>query len=143
MNTTICDGLPWYKIGKFFLHTQKEKHSNGLEDRPSFSQVGKGVLWKNQNKMSYVLHKINILLGKSISSTLLMYCQNVTHAFRRCLLQSHQCIGMRMNQDPSLCMFRHFYRDVIYRGSLRKRNIMIGRVVVHYGWKISSRKLCG
>ena len=67
----------------------------------------------------------------------MMYCQNVTHAFRRCLLQSHQCIGMRMNQDPSLCMFRHFYRDVIYRGSLRKRNIMIGRVVVRYDWQFS------
>ena len=44
MNTTICDELPWYKIGKFFLHTQKEKHSNGLEDLPSFCQVDKGAL---------------------------------------------------------------------------------------------------
>ena len=38
-----------YKIGKLLLHTQKEKHSNGLEDRPSFCQVDKGALWKNQN----------------------------------------------------------------------------------------------
>ena len=94
-------------------------------------------------RIRIVLHKINILMGKSISSTLLMYCQNDTHAFRRCLLQSHRYICMRMNQDSSLCMFHHFYMDVIYRGSLRKWNIMIGRVVVHYGWQISSRKLCG
>ena len=66
MNTTICDELLWYKIGKFFLHTQKEKHSNGLEDRPSFSQVDKGVLWKNQNCSSQnkythgQKHKFNI-----------------------------------------------------------------------------------
>ena len=41
--------IRWYKIGKLLLHTQKEKHSNGLEDRPSFSQVDKGALLKNQN----------------------------------------------------------------------------------------------
>ena len=41
--------IRWYKIGKLLLHTQKEKHSNGLEDRPSFCQVDKGALWKNQN----------------------------------------------------------------------------------------------
>ena len=34
-------------------------------------------------------------------------------------------------------MFHHFYMDVIYRGSLRKGNIMIGRVVVRYDWQIS------
>ena len=44
MNTTICDELPWYKIGKLFLHTRKEKHSNGLENRPSFYQVDKEAL---------------------------------------------------------------------------------------------------
>ena len=41
--------IRWYKIGKLLLHTQKEKHSNGLEDRPSFCQVDKGALQKNQN----------------------------------------------------------------------------------------------
>ena len=39
--------IRWYKIGKLLLHTQKEKHSNGLEDRPSFCQVDKGALWEN------------------------------------------------------------------------------------------------
>ena len=34
-------------------------------------------------------------------------------------------------------MFHHFYMDVIYMGSLRKRNIMIGRVEVRYDWQIS------
>ena len=58
MNTTICDELPWYKIGKFFLHTQKEKHSNGLEDLPSFCQVDKGALWKNQNNCVTVFTKL-------------------------------------------------------------------------------------
>ena len=41
--------IRWYKIGKLLLHTQKEKHSNGLEDRPSFCQADKGALWKNQD----------------------------------------------------------------------------------------------
>ena len=41
--------IRWYKIGKLLLHTQKEKHSNGLEDRPSFCQVDKGALQKNQD----------------------------------------------------------------------------------------------
>ena len=34
-------------------------------------------------------------------------------------------------------MFHNFYMDVIYKGSLRKWNIMIGRVVVRYDWQIS------
>ena len=41
--------IRWYKIGKLLLHTQKEKHSNGLEDRPSFCQADKGALLKNQD----------------------------------------------------------------------------------------------
>ena len=41
--------IHWYKIDKFFLHTQKEKHSNGLEDRLSFCQVDMGALWENHN----------------------------------------------------------------------------------------------
>ena len=41
--------IRWYKIGKLLLHTQKEKHSNGLEDRPSFCQADKGALWENHN----------------------------------------------------------------------------------------------
>ena len=41
--------IRWYKIGKLLLHTQKEKHSNGLEDRLSFCQVDKGALQKNHS----------------------------------------------------------------------------------------------
>ena len=67
MNTTICANLPWYKIGKFFLHTQKEKHSNGLEDLPSFSQVGKGVLWKNQNKCVTFFTKLIYTCTKALA----------------------------------------------------------------------------
>lgn len=48
MNTTICDNRPWYKIGKLSLYTQKENHSNDLEDRPSSWQVDKGALWRKQ-----------------------------------------------------------------------------------------------
>ena len=48
MNTTIFDKPPWYKIGKLSLYTQKENHSNDLEDRPSSWQVDKGALWRKQ-----------------------------------------------------------------------------------------------
>ena len=65
MNTTICDELPWYKIGKFFLHTQKEKHSNGLEDRLSFCQVDKEALCKN-HKTVLCSAKENLQMHKSI-----------------------------------------------------------------------------
>ena len=65
MNTTICDALPWYKIGKLLLHTQKEKHSNGLEDRPSFCQVDKEALCKN-HKTVLRSAKENLQKHKSI-----------------------------------------------------------------------------
>ena len=48
MNTTISDKRPWYKIGKLSLYTQKENHSNDLEDRPSSWQVDRGALWRKQ-----------------------------------------------------------------------------------------------
>ena len=109
MNTTICDNRPWYKIGKLSLYTQKENHSNDLQDRPSSWQVDKGALQRNHNNC------VTFFLNLSTRAQKHFVLQELTMPMKNYDWQSSSPLRLAKQQS-----------------------ITIGKVVVHYDWQSSS-----
>ena len=106
MNTTICDNRPWYKIGKLSLYTQRENHSNDLQDRPSSWQVDKGALQRNHNNC------VTFFLNLSTRARKHFVLQELTMPMKNYDWQSSS--PLRLAKQQSLCA-KNVWNDYTYR----------------------------